>query len=382
MNLNTFRTFVKKEIVFCAGTLAAIISCFFIPPSKEYLGYINYEVILILFSLMLLSKALQESGAFNIWGGKICRKAGNLRLLSLLLILLCFFSSMLITNDVALITFVPFGLILLSRDTQGKKIIPLVIILQTIAANLGSMLTPFGNPQNLYLFTKMNLTLPEFSKIILPFGCTSLLMLIGLSFLVKKTPLENSGNGTTEKGTGFSSNYKSITTVFVVVFIVAVCSVLGLIPAYIPAILSLLATLILCPKNITKIDFMLLLTFCSFFIFTGNISRIDFIRSFLEKMMEKQGFWTSVLTSQIISNVPAALLLEPFSRDKVQVLLGVNIGGLGTLVASLASLISYKIYKNYREENREISKDNYLLVFTVLNLVFLVPLILMYFIIY
>lgn len=382
MDFNSFRTFVKKEIVFCAGTLAAAISCFFITPSKEYLGYINYEVILILFSLMLVSKALQEAGAFNIWGEKICQKAGNLRALSILLVLLCFFSSMLITNDVALITFVPFGLILLSGDSQGKKIIPLVIVLQTIAANLGSMLTPFGNPQNLYLFAKMNLSLPEFSEIILPFGGLSLLMLIGLSFLVKKIPLGNSGNGAPGKKTNLSPNFKSITIVFVIIFIVAVFSVLGLIPAYIPAILSLLATLILCPKNIVKIDFMLLLTFCSFFVFTGNISRIDFIRSFLEKMMERQGFWTSLLTSQVISNVPGALLLEPFSRDKVQVLLGVNIGGLGTLVASLASLISYKIYKNNREGIRENSKDNYLLVFTVMNLVFLIPLILLYLIIY
>ena len=278
---------------------------------------------------------------------------------------------MFITNDVALLTFVPFALIVLKDISNLKKIF--VIVLQTLAANLGSMLTPVGNPQNIFLYSKMSLSFFAFIKILLPYTVASFLMLsLCIIFL---------GN---EKIT-FSLTYKKSildkknlfkNSIYLILFFYCLLTVAGLLPKWSAALVVFLLVLFLDRKVFFEVDFMLLLTFVAFFIFTGNISHLDAVKSLLEKITLGHEFASGILFSQLISNVPASLLLYPFASDIKNLLLGVDIGGLGTLVASLASLISFKSFT----QKNEGQGLKYFLVFTVSNIVFLFVLIAVHFI--
>ena len=362
---------IKKEIVFCVTFIFALISVFFVPLSKEYFSYIDFNTLFLLFALMTLTGGWRRTGLFDSLGNFLCSKFHSLRSLSFVLVMLCFFSSMFITNDVALLTFVPFALIVLKDISNLKKIF--VIVLQTLAANLGSMLTPVGNPQNIFLYSKMSLSFFAFIKILLPYTVASFLMLsLCIIFL---------GN---EKIT-FSLTYKKSildkknlfkNSIYLILFFYCLLTVAGLLPKWSAALVVFLFVLFLDRKVFFEVDFMLLLTFVAFFIFTGNISHLDAVKSLLEKITLDHEFASGILFSQLISNVPASLLLYPFARDIKNLLLGVNIGGLGTLVASLASLISFKSFT----QKNEGQGLKYFLVFTVSNIVFLFVLIAVHFI--
>lgn len=354
------KNFLKKETVFSVAALMAIISMFFVRPSMKYLEYIDFRVLSILFCLMLLVAALREQWIFRRLAESLTKHISGSKLLELILVLLCFFGSMLITNDVALITFVPFALALLNGAGLKKDVFK-VISLQTIGANLGSMLTPIGNPQNLYLYTLSGMSFGDFILLMLPLTILSLIMLTVAVMLGKSQPITVSF----DKADMPINRLKL--SVIVLLFIVCMGTVARFVPWMYSFAAVLLIGLIMFRNLFKEVDYYLLGTFTGFFIFIGNMQQIPLISNFIEKMLDGREFLVSALISQIISNVPAAMLLSGFTDNLKALIYGVNVGGLGTLIASLASLISYKFYA----VSKDSQKGKYLLIFTMWNILFI-----------
>ena len=393
--------FLKKEAVLCAALLLAIISSFVVKPDKEYIGYVDLRTLAILFSLMCVMAGLQGLGVFKRIAGGLLNSVKSERKIVLILVMLCFFFSMLITNDVALITFVPFTfttLEMLGEDKYGKLVIP-VVVLQTIAANLGSMLTPLGNPQNLYLYGKMETDFGSFVMIMLPYTVASLVLVTVSVFLFTRGKAadesteagEKASDTQTATATRDGSNRLTLTEMFqktnnryhmllvlyLLLFIVALMTVVRVLPYEIMFFITLILVLIADRKTILKVDWSLLLTFVGFFVFIGNMGRVPAFSEALSKVITGRETWTAIAASQVISNVPAALLLSGFTSDLKALVIGTNLGGLGTLIASMASLISYKL----AAARKDIKMGKYMGFFTVMNVVFLCVLALLYVII-
>lgn len=375
--MNKLINFVKKETVLSAALFLALASMFFMPPDKEYMNYIDCRTLCILFSLMCVMEGLKSIGIFRLTAVGLLKKAGGVRSLTVILVSLCFFSSMLITNDVALITFVPFTVIIFKMlgDEAEKKLLIPVVVMQTIAANLGSMLTPLGNPQNLYLYGISGMSFGAFTVLLLPFALLSFIMLM-IWIIVKTARLNFDSNmKLPEEAAPIKKGYFSLYTLLFAACLMTVAKVLDY---GISAAAVFVLILIFDPNLLKKVDYSLLLTFAGFFVFIGNMSRIDCINSFLSRIIENNEFAVSVTASQVISNVPAALLLSGFTSDYEMLIIGTNIGGLGTLIASMASLISFKCIA----KERPALKKRYFGVFTAANIIFLAAMILLYIIIY
>jgi len=352
------KQFIKKETVLCVAFVLAILSCFFNPPSAEYISFIDFRTLGLLLSLMAVMKGFQESGLFSYLATGLLKRTKSIRQASAVMIFLCFFSSMIITNDVALITFVPFAIEVLSLSENKKAIIP-TVVLQTIAANLGSMLTPVGNPQNLYLYSLSGMGLAELFSLTLPYTLISFIILcISLLFI------RNNKNAPISNDTVPERKKLIVYFTLLILCLLTVAQVLH----YLLTLVIVLIVILFFERNILKkIDYSLLLTFVGFFIFVGNIGSIDSISDALSKTINGNEVLVSVLSSQIISNVPAAILLSGFTDRFDLLLTGTNLGGLGTLIASMASLISYK-YVAAHDSN---CKGKYLIMFTFLNILFL-----------
>ncbi len=349
--------FLKKDIVLTVSAALAVVSCFFVIPSPQYFGYIDYRVLALLLSLMLVVAGLGSAGISDFIANKLIKYAKTARSLAAVLVFLCFFSSMLITNDVALITFVPLAIMLLGR--YNKLLIP-VIVLQTVAANLGSMLTPLGNPQNLYLYSVSMMSITDFLKITLPYTFVSFILLAVSLFFIKPEKLSS------EVET--PAIHKADASLWVVMFIVCILAVLRTLHYAIALVLVILAALLRNKKLLATADYGLLFTFVFFFIFVGNIKNIPEISGFLSQLTSGYECDMGIVLSQVISNVPAAMLLSGFTGNYSALLVGVNLGGLGTLIASMASLISYKLYcKTPCAE-----KGRFLAFFTAVNIIYLV----------
>lgn len=367
------KEFIVKETVLVAAALLAAVSVCFVPVSKEYAEYIDWRTLGILLALMLVMAGFQKIGVFRYLGICLLKGISNTRQLGRVLVYLCFFSSMFITNDVALLTFVPFAIQVLKMAGQEKHMIP-VVVLQTVAANLGSMLTPVGNPQNLYLYTLSGMGLFEFLLLLLPVTMAAF-VLISLCLLLIPKEAIGALQGIGEEGGSWNvvKENKWSLAVYGVCFFLCLLTVAKLVPWAFT-----LGVVCGCVwKNDLKIfknvDYCLLLTFIFFFIFTGNMSKIPAIHTWLQQVVTGHELLASVLCSQCISNVPAALLLSGFTENVRTLIVGVNVGGLGTLIASMASLISYKLYvAEYCNK-----KGKYLAYFTGISVVFLVPLLLL-----
>lgn len=375
--MNKLINFVKKETVLSAALFLALASMFFMPPDKEYMNYIDCRTLCILFSLMCVMEGLKSIGIFRLTAVGLLKKAGGVRSLTVILVSLCFFSSMLITNDVALITFVPFTVIIfkmLGNEAEKKLLIP-VVVMQTIAANLGSMLTPLGNPQNLYLYGISGMSFGAFTVLLLPFALLSFIML--MIWIILKTARFDFGGymGLSDDTAPIKKGYFAL---YIVLFAVCLMTVLKVMHYGISAAAVFILIFIFDRNLLKKVDYSLLLTFAGFFVFIGNMSRIDCINSFLSRIIENNEFAVSVTASQVISNVPAALLLSGFSSNYEMLIIGTNIGGLGTLIASMASLISFKCVS----KERPALKKRYFGVFTAANIIFLAAMIMLYIIIY
>lgn len=355
--------FFKKETVLCAAGILAAASMFLVPLDMEYLNYPDYRVLALLFGLMLVIAGLQSIGLFRSLGLRLLGRTGNTMQLGFLLVALCFFGSMLITNDVALITFVPFAVMTLTMAGERGLLIP-IVVLQTVAANLGSMLTPVGNPQNLYLYTAFELPMGTFLGYMLPLALLSLLLLAAALLLLGRKPLSVQ---TSEKP---ESPDKRKLTVYVLLFLVCLSCVLRLVSWPVMLAVLVLTVLIVDRKLFGAVDYFLLLTFVCFFLFIGNVERIPAVSALMKELIGGRELFAGAVLSQVISNVPAAILLSGFTENARPLLYGVNIGGLGTLIASLASVISYRLYGS----SEGARKGAYLKIFTLYNVAFLAAL--------
>lgn len=377
---NRIAIFLKKETVLCVSLMLAAVSAILVPPDRSYLGYIDFRTLAVLFCLMSVMAGLQKIGVFRWTAQKLLGNVKSGRSLVLTLVLLCFFSSMLITNDVALITFVPFTftvLNLLGKEQKKQLLLP-VVVMQTIAANLGSMLTPIGNPQNLYLYGKAGLSIREFLILMLPYTALSLVLLIGWGLiqggacpqdlkLETASVQEESWHGADGKAALY------LPAVYLMLFLLCLLTVAHLLPWQTVFFVVFIVIFVADRRVLARVDYSLLFTFVGFFVFIGNVGRIPAFSAFLQNIIIGREVYTSVIASQIISNVPAALLLSGFTDDFANLVIGTNLGGLGTLIASMASLISYK----YVAKEAGGRKGAYILLFTVGNICFLAALILL-----
>ena len=358
----------KKEVVLSIAIILAIVSAFLIHPDKEYITYIDFRTLAILFCLMAVMAGLQKIGLFRYVAEKLLARVRRIRSVIFILVMLCFFSSMLITNDVALITFVPFTFIVLKMilGEQSEKLIVLVVVMQTIAANLGSMLTPIGNPQNLYLYGKTDMNFIKFMLFMLPYTVLAFLLLVIWCLLFRH-------QGTDQIQLGMKhqtkiGEYKKQLVIYTVLFLLCILTVAHIIPYGVALGIVLIVVFVLDKHVLKEVDYALLLTFVGFFVFIGNMGRIPVFNTFIQNMIDGNEVITSVVASQFMSNVPAALLLSGFTSQYELLIVGTNLGGLGTLIASMASLISFKyIGKEYGH-----LKGRYMVYFTVANILFLI----------
>ena len=354
--------FIRGHIVFAIATLLAIITAFIVPPDKEYLGYVDFKTLACLFATLCVVCALKNIKFFTILARKIIHATPNFRICVLALLYITFIGSLFIANDMALITFLPLGWYVL-HDTGNEKYTPWLFVLQNIAANLGGMLTPFGNPQNLYIYSKFNIPTLEFMGIMLAPFLLAVAMLTLSIFFFPKERMEL-------KGTEYFVFKPKRSAVYLVFFVISILMVFSVVPYQIGLVIIFIAILIMDRYALLRVDYPLLLTFLMFFIFAGNMSRIDVVRDLLSSLLEKNTLLFSALSCQIISNVPSAILLSQFTDNYKDLLLGVNIGGTGTIIASLASLITFSEY--CRCIGKE--KGKYMGIFTLLNVIFLVVL--------
>lgn len=351
--------FLRREPVLSISFVCALVSAFFVPPSAAYLDYIDLRVLCLLFCLMAVVAGLQECGLFLVLAQRLLVGERPVRLISLTLILLPFFCSMLVTNDVALITFLPFAILVLEMVGRRDLLIP-IISLQTVAANLGSMATPVGNPQNLFLYAHFSLSMRDFLSLLLPLTLISLLGLAaaGLYF---------GGKGWIS--VSFPEQVRLTSpkhlALYLVLFGLCLLSVCRILPYGILTVIVIVALLLARRQLLGQVDYMLLLTFVCFFIFSGNLGQMPAVRSALGDLLARSPLLCSAAASQVISNVPAAVLLSGLTEDWKGLLAGVDVGGLGTPVASLASLISMKFYLR----SREAKPLPYFLWFTAANVV-------------
>lgn len=395
--------FIKKETVLVVAILLAVISMIFIPPDQQYPEYIDFRTLGILFGLMTCVAGVQQLGVFDRLAGMLLRKVSGRMAITSVLVMLCFFSSMLLTNDVALITFVPFSLILLQRKKElfDEKWILRIVVMQTIAANLGSMLTPIGNPQNLYLFGLAQMRIEKFILLMLPYSVVAFLVLIiwiilasGISRIYARndqkqdqTTIKNIQDNkitfskedgrhqlSEEKHSEKSISFSWKLWCYCVLFLLGLLVVGRVLPWSVFTVFVLVFTFAADRKTLMKVDYSLLGTFAALFIFIGNLGRIEVFRQFLERMIRGREMVTSVLACQVMSNVPAAILLSGFTDAIPDLIVGTNIGGLGTLIASMASLISFK----YIAREYPAQKGRYFCMFTLANVFFLLVMLIVY----
>ena len=396
--------FIKKETVLSIAVVLAVISVFFVVPDREYISYIDFRTLAILFCLMSIVAGLRNIDVFDKLAERLLAKVHGIGGVTVILVCLCFFMSMFITNDVSLITFVPFAIIIMKKlnpDTDSKWMLK-VIVMQTIAANLGSMLTPLGNPQNLYLYGKAGIGIAEFLKIMLPYTVCAFALLmawIGLASIVRKRKLSHDGKTEIKQNKGLdSAEDKASTkrqkdplgasgskwekkdaewiekfTAYLILFVISLLAVSHILPYGVPFALVILY-LLRDRKILTQVDYSLLCIFIALFIFIGNLGRIPAFSQLLSDILTGREVVTSVIASQVMSNVPAAILLSGFTDHIRELVIGTNLGGLGTLIASMASLISFKYVAR---EDRSF-RGRYFLEFTVANVIFLFIMMILY----
>lgn len=357
--------FVKSQPVLVIAFIAAVVTMFFVPPDMQYIGYVNRTVLIELFALMIAVAGFRSVGIFDRATDIMLKKAGTSRRIALILVLLCFFSSMLVTNDVALITFVPLNLMIFA-NAKDEKLRIRTIVLETAAANLGSMLTPVGNPQNLYIYDVYKLTAMDFVRTMLPSGIVSIAVLVLLTLIIPAERCEAPAEKKAEFRLAPTIGYAAL-------FAVCLLTVFRVLPDWVCLIAAVAAALIFDRKLLLKADYPLLATFVCFFVFVGNIARIGAVNDFFRGVLEGNELVISLLLSQVISNVPAAVMLSGFTDKGTQLLLGVDLGGLGTIIASLASLISFQFYRKTSTAQTGL----YLLTFTGISMVLLAPLLIL-----
>ena len=356
--------FLRKNVVMVVALLAAVVTACVVPPDAAYLDYFDVKTLTCLFCVLAVVCALKNIQFFYILAKKIVQYFRNARMAILALVYITFIGSMLIANDMALLTFLPLGYLVLS-STGKQKYMAFTFVMQNIAANLGGMLTPFGNPQNLYLYTKFAIPTMEFMQImLLPFCVSVALITVCCLIFVKAEPLQVADEKVRLP--------LWRTVLYLALFALAIAIVFRGIPYWIGLIIIPAVLIFADPKALKMVDYPLLLTFVFFFIFAGNMARIEWVRNLFSGLLNKSTLLFSILSCQFISNVPSAILLSQFTENYRELLLGVNIGGVGSLIASLASLITFREYSSHNPGRT----GYYMRTFTLFNLLFLVVLVL------
>ena len=351
--------FIKENTVMCIAFAAAFITSLIIPVDREYIGYFDFKTLTCLFCVLAVVCALRNINFFYVLAREVVSIFKNARLSILALVYITFIGSMLIANDMALLTFLPLGYFVLTA-TNKTEYMSFTFVMQNIAANLGGMLTPFGNPQNLYLYTKFSIPTLEFMKIMAPpFVLSVLLITVCCIIFVKPEPLFLCYAKT-------PLNMRR-TILYLVLFILSIIIVFRVIPYQIGLVVITAVLLFADRKALRAVDYPLLFTFVFFFIFAGNMARIPAVNTLFSALLEKSTLLSSILSCQVISNVPSAILLSQFTNDYANLLVGVNIGGVGTLISSLASLITFREYLKHNPRKAK----HYILVFSVFNFAFL-----------
>ncbi len=369
--MNALKKFFKDETVFVISLICAIVSMVLVPPNSDYLGYINTSVLIMLFCLMLVVAGLNSIGVLSKISNALVSRFNSVKAISFILVNFCYILAMFITNDVSLITIVPLTINVLKRCDHKKTIF--VVVMETISANLGSMVTPIGNPQNIYVYEKYHIDILEFFKIMLPLGLISLVIINLILLLSKDQPIQTN----LPEDTHNSIDKKSL-LIYLIMFLICILTVLKVVPHYMCLILVAVLGILTDIKIFKSVDYILLLTFVSFFVFTGNVASIQAIKDLVSNYLTGREVLFSALLSQIVSNVPATLMLSGFTQQYSKLLIGVNIGGLGTIISSLASLISFKYYcKEYPKSTGE-----YLKVFSIYNFSILILLMVVFYTMY
>lgn len=386
--------YFKNETVLSIAAVLAAVSMLLIPPDRAYIDYIDFRTLGLLFCLMTISSGVRRTGFFTFLAGRLTAGSRSVSGMVAALVLVSFFLSMLITNDVALITLVPLTILCFERCAPQIRegwLIP-AVVLETVAANLGSMATPVGNPQNLYLYGISDMPLTAFFRVILPYSLASLLLLpvwirlrgrrvsrqLSVGQNMKIT--DSSEAGTLLPETGAPGPAADAITdrhkigAYLILFVLCLATVARIVPWPVPFAAVLLYALAADRGTLKEVDYALLGTFLALFIFIGNLGRIPAFRDALLRILDGHEVFTAIAASQFMSNVPAAILLSGFTDRIDALIVGTNLGGLGTLIASMASLISYKIIT----KERGVGKGRYLAYFTLTNLVFLAVLVLLY----
>lgn len=357
--------FSKAQFVLTIAFIAMLITCVFVPVDGLYLGYFNLRTLATLFCTLAVVSAFSHIHVFEILSKNIVLKLHNLRNATLGLVFITFFGSMLLANDMALLTFLPLGYYVLN-STDNKQAMAFTFIMQNIAANLGGMVTPFGNPQNLYLYSYYGIDTMEFVKLMLPSFLAATVLIIVCCLFVKPTPL-------TLKNDEEYVLDKKRTLIYSVLFVASILIVFRVVPYVLGTVVITIALLFLDKDSIKEVNYPLLATFCVFFVFSGNMARIPAVSAFFEYLLPKNTLLFGILSCQFISNVPSAVLLSHFTGDYASLLPAVNIGGCGTLIASLASLITFSEFKKHNPEKVK----GYIIKFSVINFSFVILLFLL-----
>lgn len=354
--------FMMSQFVLTIAVIAMLITCIFVPVDKEYLGYFNWQTLATLFCTLAVVCAFAHIHVFEIISRNIVLKLHTLRNATIGIVFITFVGSMILANDMALLTFLPLGYYVL-KSTNNKETMAYTFIMQNIAANLGGMVTPFGNPQNLYLYAYYIIGNAEFVKIMLPSFLVALLLILVCCLLVKNTPL------TLQQEKTYTLDVR-LTVIYSIIFIASILIVFRIVPYVLGTIVITIALFFLDKKSLKEVNYPLLLTFCVFFVFSGNLARIPAVNDFFSWLLPKNTLLFGILSCQVISNVPSAVLLSHFTNDYAALLPAVNIGGLGTLIASLASLITISEYRKHDPKGLK----KYFIQFTAINFGFLVVL--------
>ncbi|MBQ2827811.1 MAG: citrate transporter [Clostridia bacterium] len=351
--------FVKREVVLSIAIVLTIVTCFFVPIDKEYLGYFEYKTLVSLFCMLAVVAGLKNTNVFDLISKKLIGLFKTRRAVIYALIYGTFFFDMIVANDMSLITFLPLTYLVL-HSTNNDKYLSITFILQTIAANMGGMITPYGNPQNLYLYSYYNIPTLEFFGVLLiqSIAIAALLFIAGLFIKNEELTLKNDGKIEIKK--------KEL-TVYVILFVFVILSIFRVVPHLVTLGIVILAVLIVDRKRFKHVDYALLATFCVFFIFSGNIARIPAIKEFIASIVAENTLVAGIVSCQFISNVPTAIFLSKFTENYSDLLVSVNIGSLGIIISSLASLITLKEFLKHQPKNFK----KYMGMFTLVNTAFL-----------
>lgn len=360
--INRIRNFIKSEIVLTIAIILTIITCFFVPIDKEYINYFDYSTLICLFCMLVVVAGLKNTNIFEIISRKMIGKIHTRRGVIYALVFGTFFFDMIVANDMSLITFLPLTYIVL-HSTKNDEYLAFTFIMQTIAANMGGMITPYGNPQNLYLYSYYNIQTSEFLSILLVQSITVAILLYICCAFIKEEKLSL-------KDRSKIIVNKNKLYIYAILFVLVLLGIFRVIPYIIIFCIVVLTIAITDIKRFKEVDYALLATFFVFFIFSGNIARITIIKEFIANIVVKNTLLAGIVSCQFISNVPTAIFLSKFTTNYKELLISVNIGSLGILTSSLASLITLKEF--LKHQPKKIKK--YLGIFTIFNTIFLAAL--------